>query len=94
MGLAKAVRDNTLEEGQELSIQLFHTEAKLGDMLKNLPIKDSYTGFQQRNPVLPDGIDKKFSHQCQELARNRDVIDEAVEMRVTLPTNIQDVYIT
>ncbi len=39
LGLAKVIRDNTLKEGQELSSQLLHAEAKLGDMLKNLPQK-------------------------------------------------------
>jgi len=44
-------------------------EAQLGEMLAAIPKEKSYTGFQQRNSVLPAGIDKKQSHYAQELPR-------------------------
>ena len=45
-------------------------EIRLGQILKNISKKDSYTGFGQRSPVLPKGITKKQSHYSQELNRN------------------------
>ena len=40
-------------------------EAKLGGLLEGIDKSKSYTGFQQRNSVLPEGIDKKQSHYAQ-----------------------------
>ena len=47
---------------------LLDAEVKLGEMLKKIDKKDSYTGFQKRNSVLPEGVTKKQSHEAQEKA--------------------------
>jgi hypothetical protein len=41
---------------------LQHLPQPLGKMLSGLDRKESYTDFQKRKVVLPEGIDHKTSH--------------------------------
>ena len=44
--------------------------AEVGDSIKAIPIDKSYTGFQRRKSVLPEGITHKLSHYCQQLNKS------------------------
>jgi hypothetical protein len=74
--LAKEVREQKKEEAQMLAGALLDAEARMGELLKVIDKKESYTGFQQRHSVLPVGISKKQSHYFQQLAEHPDVIEQ------------------
>ena len=54
-----------LQDAQDAADVLLDAEARLGGMLEVLPKKESYTGFQRRKSVLPEGITHKESYQAQ-----------------------------
>jgi len=45
-------------------------------MLDGIDKSKSYTGFQQRNSVMPEGITKKESHYAQNLFSNPEMVDQ------------------
>jgi len=53
----------------KISTALLWAEARLGELLNKIDKKKSYTGFQQRNAVLPPDINKKQSHYAQQLGK-------------------------
>jgi len=74
LGLAKEVREQKLEEGQMLGEALLDAEARIGEMLSEIPNKKASSGAGTRS--LPEGITKKQSHQFQQLAENQDLIEQ------------------
>jgi 16S rRNA G966 N2-methylase RsmD len=84
IGLAKDVREQKLGEGQELGGALLDAEARIGELLKDLPSPaGSKIGKRGVEKTLPTGITHKLSHQCQQLAEYPALIEqvkaEAVE---------------
>jgi hypothetical protein len=78
IGVAKGVREQKLEEGQMLGGALLDAEAKIGDLLKDIP-KQGDKGYGSPGgtiPTLPDGITKKQSHYYQQLAEHPDLIEQ------------------
>lgn len=76
VNLGKAVKDQKLEETQDLATILLLAEAKLGQLLK--PLIDptlSRAGKRQ----LPKGITYKQSFYAQQLAANPKAIEETIE---------------
>ena len=67
-------------------------EIRLGQILKNISKKDSYTGFGQRNPVLPKGITKKQSHYSQELNRYKAKAKERQGTRTDIKEKFPESY--
>lgn len=47
---------------------LIEAEAKLGELLRGIDKRESYTDFQRRKPVLPLGITHRQSFYAQKLA--------------------------
>lgn len=45
----------------------------------SLPMRKEYGTFEGTIPTLPEGINKKQSHQSQKMARNVDVVEEVKE---------------
>ena len=66
-----------LSDGQDVAEIVIDAEVKLGEILAGIDKRKSYTGFQERNPVLPPGIDKKTSHQAQVIKRNPKIVEQA-----------------
>jgi hypothetical protein len=61
-----------------------HAEAKLGELLKEIPPKPIADGsgkgtFGGREQSLPEGITKKQSHYAQELAEHPEVIESVIQ---------------
>jgi len=75
---AKDLRDRTLKEGQFVSRKVLEAEAKLGELLSAIEHRGGSSTGGTSHP-LPDGIDKKFSHYAQELHRNPDLIEKAID---------------
>ncbi len=50
-----------------------------GKLLAGLDKKPSYTGFQERNPVLPPNIDMKRSYMYQTLKKNETEVRELAQ---------------
>ena len=48
-----------LADGQRIGEIVIEAQGKLGKMLSELDKKESYTGFLERKPVLPEGITYK-----------------------------------
>ena len=78
VGMAHAAKEAALTDAQDIADILLDAEAKLGEMLESVPKKREKQGSSQRTslPSLPSGITKKDSHYAQELARNKDIIEE------------------
>ena len=79
---AKWAKDAALKDTQDLATCLLWAEAKLGKLLDGIDKSKSYTGFQQRNSVLPPGITKKQSHYAQELSKNSEIIDQIIDSAI------------
>ncbi len=82
--VAKDLRDKAVQEGQILAGEVFHAEAKLGKLLRNLSIPRGKKGIGYTGRTLSElGITKKESHEAQKLADHlfiiREVIDESRE---------------
>jgi N6-adenosine-specific RNA methylase IME4 len=77
IGIAKDVREQKLEEGQMLGGALLDAEAKIGELLKDLPSPaGSKIGKRGVEKILPEGISHKLSHYCQQLAEHPDIIEQ------------------
>jgi phage N-6-adenine-methyltransferase len=77
--LAEEVLKIALEDGQDAGTAVIYAEAKLGEFLENNKpgfSKDN-SGKIRQNP-LPEGIDKKFSHEAQTLSKNPEKIEESI----------------
>lgn len=78
VNLGKAVKDQKLNETQDLAVILLLAEARLGELLKNIPSKYDL-GSRGRTKTLPSGISKKQSFYAQQLADNPKAIEETIE---------------
>ena len=74
---AKELRDRTLGDGQFVSRKVLEAEAKLGELLEKIPDKKATSGSGRCS--LPEGINWKFSHYAQELHRNPELIEKAID---------------
>lgn len=50
--------------------QLPSLPARLGELLGGIDKSKSYTGFSERNPVLPQGIDKRLLNPASDATCN------------------------
>ena len=59
--------------------EVYYLEAKvkMGELLNNTIIKrgNKCLGYQGSTKTLPEGINKKQSHQYQELYRHQDIVE-------------------
>jgi hypothetical protein len=82
LNLAKSVKDQALEDGQDVGEAILWAEAKLGELLKKisgkhpLPSKEEGGRFKK---VLPKGISYKQSERAQRLSEHPEVIKEVVK---------------
>lgn len=92
-GLAKELRDEILEEGQCVAEALIYAEARLGELLGDLPpnIESHGRATIVKRRSLPMGITKQQSHMYQALAAHPDIIREVVE-KARLDGNIPTRY--
>lgn len=74
LGLAKAVKDQALEDGQRVGSAILYAEVKLGEILKKASGSTAGT-----TKTLPEGITKKQSHFAQKLASNINLIEQEIE---------------
>ncbi len=77
VNLGKAVKDQKLNETQDLAVILLLAEVKLGELLKDIPSKYDL-GSRGRTKTLPKGITKKQSFYAQQLAANPEAIKETI----------------
>lgn len=92
LGLAKEVREQKQGEAQMLAGALLDAEAKLGEILRDIPLKGKTTGLGGRTSTLPYGITKFQSSQFQTLAANWDIIEQVkaeAEENEDLPTRTE-----
>jgi len=82
VGLAETARRAALQDGQDAGIAVIHAEAKLGELIRNIDMKGSYTGFSERKTVLPPGISYKTSHQAQTIADNPRSVETAISQAI------------
>jgi len=70
-------KEAALSDAQDLAEILLDAECRLGEMLAPIPPKRDKQGSTQRTslPSLPDGIDKKQSHEAQQLSKHRDIVE-------------------
>jgi uncharacterized protein YktA (UPF0223 family) len=77
--VAKEAYDAALSDGQDIAEIVVDAEVRFGEFLRDIDKSKSYTGFQQRNPVLPEGVTKKQSHRAQTLAKHINVVEKEKE---------------
>jgi N6-adenosine-specific RNA methylase IME4 len=80
IGNAEDARRAALIDGQDAGTSLIYAESQLGVLLAKIDKSKSYTGFSERNPVLPSGIDKKMSHEAQTLSTNIDKVEDMIDV--------------
>lgn len=88
LNMAQSVRQQTLEDGQRVGTALLYAEARLGELLEPLTEKHETTSRSGRSS-LPQGITHKQSHYAQQIARNPEIIEQAIseaENREDIPT--------
>lgn len=92
-GIAKELRDELLEDAQYMGEALIYAEAKLGELLRDLPPNIESLGRATivKRRSLPRGITKQQSHMYQTLASHPDIIREVVE-KARLDENIPTRY--
>lgn len=75
-----AAKESALLDTQDLAEMLLYAEARLGEMLKNIPLKRSKEGSSKGTSLhsLPPNITKKESHFAQKLNKNKEVIAEVI----------------
>jgi len=71
------VRDQALNDAQDVATGVLYAEAKLEELLNDRPEVDRGSRGGTSKP-LPDGISKKQSHYAQTLADNIDTIEEVI----------------
>jgi hypothetical protein len=64
---------NTWKRKLTKASALLDAETEIEELLKDTDRKESYTGFQQRKSVLPEGITHKKSHHFRKMAENKDM---------------------
>ena len=90
LGLATDVREQKREEATWLAGALLDAEARMGELIKNIPNKKASSGAGTRS--LPNSITKKQSHHFQTLAENKDIIEQVkadAEAEDDLPTRTE-----
>jgi len=81
LDMSKAIIDQTLQDGQRVGSVLLYALAKMGELLKGIPIKRDKQSSTQRTslPSLPEGITHKQSYFAQQLAEHKDLIEETIK---------------
>lgn len=82
LGLAKQVKDQALEDGQDVGEAILWAEAKLGELLKKVsPGMATYKSALPRGERarLPEGINFRQSHQARKLADHPEMIKEVIK---------------
>ncbi len=83
VGLAKGVRDQALNDAQDVATAVLYAEAKMGELLKAIPKpkfdKQLNGSLRGTTESLPNGITKKQSHYAQALAENQGAIEEVIK---------------
>ena len=68
-----------LNEGQMLGGALLDAEARIGDLLSEIPDYHSQGRGTMKRKELPEGIGRNLYYQCQQLAEHRDGVFQAVK---------------
>ena len=77
LNLAKEVREQAIQDGQDMGKALLYAEAKMGYLLENRPeVLPSRRGSQS---PLPEGITHKQSHVAQKIADNPTIVEEVIK---------------
>jgi len=76
LDMAQDVRQQALDDTQYMGTALLWAEAKMGELLKPL---SNPTASREGRRQLPKGITHKQSHYAQQLADNKDIIEEVIE---------------
>jgi N6-adenosine-specific RNA methylase IME4 len=81
--LSKDVYEVKLKEAQEVASQVLDAKVKMGELLNNTERKYvgsiAGTNVPKQEKTLPAGIDKKKSHEYQELYKNKDLVEQEKE---------------
>lgn len=92
LGLSKDVYNAKLNEAQKVGAQVLEAKVKIGELLDENNHRGGKSDRSAKggtsNP-LPRGIDKKQSHQYQELYRHQDLVEQEIneaEENEDLPT--------
>jgi N6-adenosine-specific RNA methylase IME4 len=73
---AKVARDQALQDGRKVSHLVLEAEARLGELLEQIPISEIRASSARGTCSLPIGINKKESHYAQEIYRNPQIVDQ------------------
>ena len=76
LGLAEGVREQKHEEASMLAGALLDAETKMGELLKSIPMHDKKAGAGAHTCSLPEGVNKRQSHEFQVLADNKDIVEQ------------------
>jgi len=81
VNLGISVYDQKLQETQDLAGVVLMAEAKMGELLENIPLKRNKEGSTKGTslPSLPPNITRKQSHYAQALSKNIDVIEDVIK---------------
>jgi len=82
LNLAKSVKDQALEDGQDVGEAILWAEAKLGELLKKIsPGQATYKSALPRGERarLPEGIDFHQAHKARKLADHPEMIKEVIK---------------
>lgn len=75
---ADRVYEATLKDGQNHGIAVTYAKARLGELLAEIPDYHSTGRGTMIRKELPDGINKKTSHEAQTIARNLDKAEKII----------------
>jgi len=95
LDISKAVRDQTLQDGQKVGTALLYAETKLGELIRELPKKGKTKEYGSTGgtiPTLPEGITKKQSHISQQLAGHKELVEKTIKEakeNEDIPTKIE-----
>lgn len=89
LNLAKSVKDQALQDGQDVGEAILWAEAKLGELVAKMPDFHSSGRGTMKRKTLPEGMSRKESHEAQTLAKHPDEIKETIKEakeKMDLPT--------
>lgn len=69
------IRDQTLEEGQQVAEEVLYAEARFGELLSEQNPKSIRDDLGHVKKSLPEGVSLDMSSQCQKLARHPAIIE-------------------
>lgn len=74
VGIAAAAHKAALQDAQTIAEVVLDAESRLGEIIMKIPNKKASSGGGTRS--LPNGIDKKMSHEAQQIHKHPEVVEQ------------------